>query len=335
MLVTKLYFIFKVLIKTIINIIFIYFILLFKAFKYPSYHPYNSREIFLDINNYKNQGYHPKVLSFNNLWNGYKYWIAYTPYPHGDETKENPFINASNDLIHWKCPKGLKNPLDIPIISNSDHFNSDTHLLYNKDTNELIVVWRYVNFKDNQATIYIRRSKDGRNWSEKEIFIKSNNRKLQDYVSPCIIYENGVYRMWYVHRKKIFYLEKKGENLTEPKLLNITYYNDFHTWHIDIIYNKEKQLYELITCAYIDVNDRSGMPLFYISSKDNIIWTKPIKILNPAVNTLKYDSQGLYRSSLLFENGIYYLFYSAHDKYMNTGIGLMYGENITSLKPYL
>lgn len=333
MMVKKLLFNFK-LIKTIVNIILILFLLLKRVYEYPYHRPCNSRPIILDIKIYNNQGYHPKVLSFNSLWNGYKYWIAYTPYPHGDETKENPFINASNDLIHWKSPKELKNPLDIPLISNIDHYNSDTHLLYNNNTNELTIVWRYVNLQDNQVSIYFKKSKDGINWSEKEIFIKSNNRTEQDYVSPCINYENGIYRMWYVHRKKIFYLEKNGEKITEPKLLNINYDNNYYTWHIDIIYNEEKKLYELITCAYIDINDRSAMPLFYLSSRDNIIWSKPIIILKPAINTLKFDSQGLYRSSLLYENGTYYLFYSAHDKYKNTGIGLMYGRNITQLKPY-
>ena len=92
MIVKKLLFNFK-LIKIIINIILILFLLLKRVYEYPYLCLYNSRTIFLDLNIYNNQGYHPKVLSFNKLWNGYKYWIAYTPYPHGDETKENPFIN--------------------------------------------------------------------------------------------------------------------------------------------------------------------------------------------------------------------------------------------------
>ena len=33
-----------------------------------------------------NEAYHPKVLSFENDWNGYKYWMSYTPYPQGDDS---------------------------------------------------------------------------------------------------------------------------------------------------------------------------------------------------------------------------------------------------------
>ena len=32
-----------------------------------------------------NEAYHPKVLYFENGWNGYTYWLSYTPYPHADD----------------------------------------------------------------------------------------------------------------------------------------------------------------------------------------------------------------------------------------------------------
>ena len=36
------------------------------------------------------QAFHPKVLNFEKPWNGYRYWMAYTPYPGADQRKENP-----------------------------------------------------------------------------------------------------------------------------------------------------------------------------------------------------------------------------------------------------
>jgi len=102
----------------------------------------NSNQLILDNNVNNDQGYHPKVISFSKFFNGYKYWIAYTPYPKGDQCKENPVINASNDLIHWVSPLGISNPLDVPIISNAYSYNSDTHLLFNEDTQELEIYWR-------------------------------------------------------------------------------------------------------------------------------------------------------------------------------------------------
>ena len=34
------------------------------------------------------QAFHPKVLNFEKPWNGYRYWMAYTPYPGADQRKK-------------------------------------------------------------------------------------------------------------------------------------------------------------------------------------------------------------------------------------------------------
>ena len=100
--------------------------------------------------------------------------MAYTPYPKADATKENPCIIVSNDLIHWITPQGMINPLDAPIISNSLSYNSDTHLLFNEDTQNLEIFWRYVNLSENKAIIYFKKSQNGIIWPEKKFF---NNKK--------------------------------------------------------------------------------------------------------------------------------------------------------------
>ena len=46
--------------------------------------------------------YHPSLVYFENGWNGYKYWCAYTPYPKCDDKYENPHITVSNDLKKWE-----------------------------------------------------------------------------------------------------------------------------------------------------------------------------------------------------------------------------------------
>ena len=182
---------------------------------------YNSNKIYLNTNLGHSQGYHPKIIYFNNLWNGFKYWMVFTPYPYGDETKENPVINVSNDLKKWISPKGINNPLDIPLNCNKKQYNSDTHLLFNNETNQLELFWRYVNDIDNKVIIYRIKSYNGINWNKKEVFLKSDNRKKLDFVSPVINYYDKIYKIWYVNHKQIYYLEKKGETLSEPRIINI------------------------------------------------------------------------------------------------------------------
>ena len=65
----------------------------------------------LDLNDGKTDMHatHPKILNFKEKWNGYKYWLVYSPYPFANDKYENPWLVASNDLKKWETPKGLKN----------------------------------------------------------------------------------------------------------------------------------------------------------------------------------------------------------------------------------
>ena len=72
--------------------------------------------------------------------------------------------------------------------------------------------------------------KNGRSWSEKEECLHSYNRKEQDYVSPAIIYEEGLYKMWYVAKKKIFYVvSKDAKNWGRPIEIPVEY-GDNYEW---------------------------------------------------------------------------------------------------------
>ena len=77
-----------------------------------------------------------KVLNFEKPWNGYRYWMAYTPYPGADQRKENPHVCVSNDRIHWKPFEGEGKAVSLdpltPFEDPDKQYNSDTHLVYRK-----------------------------------------------------------------------------------------------------------------------------------------------------------------------------------------------------------
>jgi len=78
-------------------------------------------------------------------WNGYKYWCAYTPYPDGDDSLEDPFVAVSNDGISWTAPPGLDLPLDDAGGSDVDGtHNSDTNIVYDWTRDVMIAIWRHV-----------------------------------------------------------------------------------------------------------------------------------------------------------------------------------------------
>ena len=283
--------------------------------------------------------YHPSVVKFDNEWNGYKYWIAFTPYPNSDVTKENPVINVSNNLSEWYVPIGLTNPIDLPNPSDENHYNSDTHLIYNPEENRLELFWRYVcddGGNIGSVTIFRSVSYDGVRWEPKTTFLFLSDRRKYDYVSPSIILENGVYRMWYVDvDKKAYYAEIQDGVIGESTPMNIPFKDNLVPWHIDVIYNSDKNIYEMVTCAYVINESRQKMSLYYTSSQDNVNWSEPKVILTPSSEKNRWDSRGLYRACLLYDANEYFVFFSAHGlNKTNIGVGLVYGSDIFSLKSY-
>lgn len=277
------------------------------------------------------QATHPKVLNFKEKWNGYKYWLTFSPYPYGNDKYENPHIVASNDLINWEIPAGLKNPIE-PAPEGYKHevvYNSDPHILYNEDTNKMELYFRYVNEANNEVIIYRKTTSDGINWSDKEKII-TEVFKNDDFMSPAFIYDNGTYKMWAVGKDlRVRYMESKdGYNYTNEKTIELKYpISGLQTWHLDVI--KTEKGYELLTVAYKYHKDRNSMNLYYFNSKDNNEYSKGIIILRPSL--ISWDNRGIYRSSFIYEDGVYYVYYSGIDTNFVRGVGLSYGEHIENL----
>lgn len=222
-----------------------------------------------------NQAYHPKVLAFPNGWNGYKYWMSYTPYPKGEDAKENPHIAVSNDLINWKEPAKNVNPLDEPEDRQAGkRYNSDSHIVYNSDTNMMYCYWRYVDDIKNEVIIYRLESNDGIHWNNKKVTAHSNNRKNKDYISPAIIYANRIYKMWYVDQGNIVKLAISDDGIywKDTNTIKIEYEKNLKTWHLDVISTKKG--YEMIVVAYDKWTNRNDMSLYYTSSKDGVNWKR-------------------------------------------------------------
>lgn len=278
-----------------------------------------------------NQAYHPKVLSFKEKWNGYKYWMSFSPYPYADAMKENPHIKVSNDLINWTDIDEKVNPLDtIKNSENGKKYNSDPHLVYNSTTDTLECWWRYVDSIKNKVTIYRRTTKDGKTWSKKESIFTSN-RDVLDWISPSIIYEDNIYKIWYVYKTKVYYTESYDlKKFSDAKMFNIEYEDSVKTWHIDVIHTEKG--YEMIIVAFSDWNHRAYMNLYYTFSKDNNIYSTADVIMKPTTGTNYWDNSGLYRSSFIYENDKYYVFYSGQGTNFAKGIGLMSGKDIYNLK---
>lgn len=77
----------------------------------------NDPSFIKDINTPNFAYCHPDVQYFPNGFNGYKYWMVFTPFfgvlgnTRESERYENPTIVVSNDGLNWSSPNGVKTPL--------------------------------------------------------------------------------------------------------------------------------------------------------------------------------------------------------------------------------
>lgn len=290
-------------------------------------------------NAYGNQiDYHPSVEYFENKWNGYKYWCAFTPYEDCNDFWENPHILASNDLEHWETPAGFSNPLE-PVPSDYEYgvsYHSDTELVYNSDKDQLECWWRDYDYRNMKVKLFRKITKDGVHWSEKEMTMIGQLNE-HDFLSPALVYENGTYRMWAIDLRQgyvIHYYESAdGLKWTDPKVISVEYENpNIRHWHLDVIHSPKG--YEMLLSASPKTNDDHGhMSLYYAFSKDNENYSKARVILNPRSGTNKWDNKGLYRSSLLYADNKYYCFYSGINvKTGPVGIAVISGNDPFHMK---
>lgn len=269
------------------------------------------------------QAMHPKVLYFPGKWNGWAYWMAYTPYPKTIDDYENPSIVVSQDGINWRVPPKLINPVIPPPkdVKAGGH-NSDPHLVMRDNIMELW--YRYNPGKGSEhpnnsiSCIYRVISGDGVNWSAPRLIFKSNlNGKKYSFYSPAVLYENGKYKLWFASGSgAVIYTESKDSIIwSNPVNISMTV-PGVCPWHLDVIHTNSD--YEMVFCAYPKGQfSKNVQTLFYANSADGLTWNNVKQILKPYSGTKRMDNQQIYRSSLVIVNGMYKLYYSAmNNKYL-------------------
>lgn len=285
---------------------------------------------YLDIISYdgSNQGCHPKVLYFPNKWNGWKYWMVFTPYPNGDEKYENPSILVSQTGHKWVAPKGLVNPVVSGINQNNCHL-SDPHILFNEKENQL-ELWYRATYFDVEDRIIRVTSKDGVNWSAAENMASFFG--VRECFSPSIIFENNKYKMWYVDQNlKCMYIESgDGTHWSPPKEVSLNLKDSYVPWHLDII--KTDLGYEVLVSAFkLKEAVLNNRVLMWGTSTDGLNFNNLATVLVPASNNESWDNKQIYRSTFVKINGIYKVFYSAMNKKNQWHIGLSQGKSMNDL----
>ena len=245
---------------------------------------------------------HPKVLYFENGYNGYKYWMVNTPYPFNDAYYENPSIVVSNNGIDWTEPKGIKNP--VSGYSNKirdDSYYSDPFMLYDENKFELFFrkTKSYLNgyYKSNGFNyMYYINSNDGIKYSEPKIIMDNNSK--EQYMSMSVVKEDDLYKIWYVNYDgKIRYTKSNDLiEFTEPINVNINNF-DKKVWHKEIQYVDNKYI-----CIFM-----IKYKLFYTESIDGINFSEP-KEINTKLEGVNPNTYNIYKTSFVITDKYIELF---------------------------
>lgn len=194
----------------------------------------------INIPTYEGSGVavHPSVYYNQNAWNGYEYWMAYTPYPSANSQLENPSIAVSHDGNSWVVPEGLSDPIE-PVPAGGVNYNSDPNITVGND-GLMYLFWRTVGVPAAGETWYYRTSANGTLWSDRTI-IREDLQSVRRLVSPSfsqladgswVAYAvNIVPKPYVVERLKADAL--LGLASAEPKSVTITG-NSAQPWHIDV-----------------------------------------------------------------------------------------------------
>lgn len=288
---------------------------------------------YLPISTYldaQNQITHPSVIDFDSTWNGYRYWLAYTPYPFGFGGEENPSLSASNDLKNWHTPEGLYNP-----IANNEEVNcdelKDSHLVYRSDLNQL-EMWYMGRLNSTiksggDLLMFRKLSNNGASWSDYEVM-----RTMNGTVSPSIIFDNNKYKLWSIVPSKngkeldgqLLYAESEdGFNWSEYRNCELGGNNNLSIWHGSVSISDDG--YHFVWIENSGVNNA----IKYAFSEDGIRFSTPQTIVQKAAGWRAY-----YRPHILKNENGYNLFYGVITHENEWYIALSQGQSVDFLKGY-
>lgn len=239
---------------------------------------------------------HPDVVVFAEPWNGWRFWMAVTPYP-PDDREENPSILCSRDGYQWHVPAGGSNPV-FPWpgqgTDNANWYNSDTDMIYDPATDELVMIWREV-FTDVYEKIWLSASGDGITWSEPAEIMHIDGDTEGLVVSPSLVrVAANDWRLYAVHagadERAWYATDREGPYGDPDDLTTLKSGVDFPVYHGDWIRHGGRWLAVLHSvetgCDYAAV------------SADGLAWTvNPAPVVGIGAAD-RWDPSGTYRPTM-------------------------------------
>ncbi len=265
-----------------------------------------------------NEVVHPSLIYEPNGWNGYKFWLAYTPYPGGNSIYENPCIAVSNDFETWVTPNGLTNPI-VGSPAGATEYNADVHIALSPDKTTIYMMYRERGV-DNKNNLFLLHSTDGITWST-PVIIKTGEINTQDFASPSFWF-NGTNWVCLYHdldaeNDPVEKIETIDGDIygtwSSPSTVTMTHPDSGSWWHSFFIKLDDDRILGLVQ----DDNSSGGELYWAISGDDG-----------DTFDVLMAENQKYYRSAFAIteksnDMGLYVIAGRISEKYFYASKGLI------------
>ncbi len=253
---------------------------------------------------------HPDVVLFDEPWNGWRYWMAHTPFPVNED--ENPHVVVSQDGVRWTTPAGATNPIvdhDDAEAAGHGHW-SDPDLVYDPDSDELVMFWRGNNTPSEGSpadeAIWRAATADGVTWSTPTVVLAGDGPGggvNSELLSPAVVIDtDGTWIMWVVDNdgdaanRKIIRRTSTDKGVTWDAGTECTIPAGVNPWHLDVV--RAAGEWHMLLHGVEKPSSMVGQRLFYWRSADGDTWagsTVPALPLSGAA----WDGQRHYRSTFV------------------------------------
>lgn len=244
------------------------------------------------------QATHPSVKFFPEGWNGWRYWMAFTPYPGGNAAHEDPCISVSQDGKTWTTPAGFTNPLDDG--PDASHYNADTELAISPDGTTLYCMWRYTDTTTRVVQFKVRSTTDGVNWTPAVVALTHADYLIENYVSQTLVHDGTQWVMWGIN------IASNPNKLVRLTATDVTgpwstatdcvatagTGRDF--WHVSVIRTADGYV-ALMNDTTVNLSGVDG-DLYLMTSPDGVTWTNGLALFERPFGT---EFTGLYRGTLV------------------------------------
>ena len=226
--------------------------------------------------------------------------LAITPYPGGDAHFELPSLYASESGLDWVTAPDVSNPV---VPAPAGGYMSDPDLLYNPETAELWLYYRYVG---GTNAIWLIRSPDGSHWGRPVLALEAPNHNA---VSPAIVRRGpGDWSMWVVNSgpegctststQVDLRTSTDGIHWSDPEPVHLDA-EEFMPWHIDVQWIPSRQEFWALYNA--KASGSCATPILYLAtSKNGLDWIRmPVPVQVRA--TVREFQDIVYRSTFRYD----------------------------------